>query len=55
MLGRVVTPIVDIIDIDGIVQRIDVNELVERIDWDRFLGTNANCKNCIVMFVISME
>ncbi|KAI2489269.1 RDD family [Fragilaria crotonensis] len=37
MLGRVVTPIVNVIDVDGIVQRIDVNDLVDRIDWNELL------------------
>jgi uncharacterized RDD family membrane protein YckC len=39
MLGRVVTPIVNVIDVDGIVQRIDVNDLVNRIDWNEVLDT----------------
>jgi uncharacterized RDD family membrane protein YckC len=37
MLGRVVSPLVNVIDVDGIVQRIDVNELIERIDWNKLL------------------
>ena len=39
MLGRVVDPIVRVIDVDDIVHRIDVNDLVERIDWNQLLGT----------------
>ena len=47
MLGRVVNPFIDVLDVDGIVQRIDVNELLQRIDinellqrvdWDECLG-----------------
>ena len=37
MLGRVVSPLVNVIDVDGIVQRIDVNDLVDRIDWNKVL------------------
>jgi uncharacterized RDD family membrane protein YckC len=33
-LGEVVTPIVDCLDVDGVVRRIDVNDAVQRIDID---------------------
>jgi hypothetical protein len=39
MLGRVVSPLVDVIDVDGIVQRINVNDLVERIDFNKLLDS----------------
>ena len=39
MLGRVVSPLVNVIDVDGIVQRINVNELVERIDFNKLLDS----------------
>jgi hypothetical protein len=39
MLGRVVDPIIRVIDVDDIVHRIDVNDLVGRIDWNQLLGT----------------
>jgi len=31
-LGDVVSPIVDVLDVDGVVQRIDINDAVQRID-----------------------
>jgi uncharacterized RDD family membrane protein YckC len=39
ILGRVVSPIVDVIDVDDIVQRIDVNNLLDRVDWNKVLDS----------------
>jgi uncharacterized RDD family membrane protein YckC len=39
ILGRVVSPIVDVIDVDDIVQRIDVNKLLDRVDWNNVLDS----------------
>ena len=36
-IGGIVSPIVDVVDVDGVVQRIDVNRLVERIDINALL------------------
>ena len=36
-IGGIVSPIVDVVDVDGVVQRIDVNKLVERVDINALL------------------
>lgn len=37
VLGSVVRPIVDVVDVDGIVQKIDFNDLLERVDINELL------------------
>ena len=36
-IGAVVSPIVDVVDVDGVIQRIDINKLLERVDINTLL------------------
>lgn len=44
MLGRLINPVVNVLDIDGIVQQIDVNELAEKLDLNELIGKQRRKK-----------